>query len=59
MKTQRLANIWKVALAPFAPSKYAPVNLTSGHGFSPYNKSEVFIKTEHDFIYLFISPTQI
>ena len=59
MKTQRLAKIWKVALAPFAPSKYAPVNLTSGHGFSPYNKSEVFIKTEHDFIYLFILPTQI
>ena len=24
MKTQRFANIWKTALAPFAPSNYAP-----------------------------------
>ena len=26
MKTQDFANIWKAALAPFAPSNYAPDN---------------------------------
>ena len=32
MKTQGFANIWKAALAPFAPSNYTPVIQFFGDG---------------------------
>ena len=44
MKTQRFANIWKAALAPFAPPNYVPVKvwIIEFINMSSIGKSEYF-----------------
>ena len=37
MKTQRLANIWKPALAPFCPALTTPLGITMDHGGNQNN----------------------